>query len=237
VSQMHYLPLSLMFFAILAGIFVAVATLIEIGVLRYAYTRLGIRPHTAMRLLLASLVGSYFNIPVARLPGGHMFTGHEVTFYGVPYTVPVVANWPDTVIAVNVGGALVPGFVSLYLLIRHGLWLRGLLAIAGVTAVCHTLARPVPGIGIALPTIAPAATAAIVALLLSRERAAPLAYISGSLGTLVGADLLNLGGLRGMGAPVASIGGAGTYDGIFLVGIMAVLFASLSRRARRPPQV
>jgi uncharacterized membrane protein len=72
-----------------------------------------------------------------------------------------------------------------------------------------------------------------VALLLSRERAAPLAYISGSLGTLIGADLLNLGALRGMGAPVASIGGAGTYDGIFLVGVMAVLFASLSPRARR----
>ena len=230
---MHYLPLSLMFFAILAGIFVALATLIEIGVLRYAYTRLGIRPRTAMRLLLASLVGSYFNIPVARLPGGHMFTGHEVTFYGVPYTVPVLVNWPDTVIAVNVGGALVPGFVSLYLLIRHRLWLRGLVAIAGVTAVCHALARPVHGLGIALPTIAPAATAAVVARVLSRERAAPLAYISGSLGTLIGADLLNLGALRGMGAPVASIGGAGTYDGIFLVGVMAVLFASLSPRARR----
>jgi uncharacterized membrane protein len=224
-----------MFFAILAGIFLALATLIEIGVLRYAYTRLGVRPRTAMRLLLASLVGSYFNIPVARLPGGHMFAGHEVTFYGVPYTVPLVVNWPDTIIAVNVGGALVPGFVSLYLLIRHRLWLRGLVAIAGVTVMCHALARPVPGIGIALPTIAPAATAAIVALLLSRERAAPLAYISGSLGTLVGADLLNLGSLRGMGAPVASIGGAGTYDGIFLVGVMAVLFASLSPRARRAP--
>jgi uncharacterized membrane protein len=236
VSQLHYLPLSLMFFAILAGIFIALATLIEIGVLRYAYTRLGVRPRTAMRLLLASLVGSYFNIPVARLPGGHMFSGHEVTFYGVPYTVPLVVNWPDTVIAVNVGGALVPGFVSLYLLIRHRLWLRGLVATAGVAAVCHALARPVPGIGIALPTIAPAAAAAIVALLLSRERAAPLAYISGSLGTLIGADLLNLGGLRGMGAPVASIGGAGTYDGIFLVGVMAVLFASLSRRARRAPE-
>ena len=228
---MHYLPLSLMFFAILAGIFVALATLIEIGVLRYAYTRLGIRPRTAMRLLLASLVGSYFNIPVARLPGGHMFTGHEVTFYGVPYTVPVLVNWPDTVIAVNVGGALVPGFVSLYLLIRHRLWLRGLVAIAGVTAVCHALARPVHGLGIALPTIAPAATAAVVALLLSRERAAPLAYISGSLGTLIGADLLNLGAVQDLGAPVASIGGAGTFDGIFLTGIMAVLLASFSRRA------
>jgi len=229
---LFYLPLSLLFFALLAGIFIAVATLIEIGVLRYAYTRIGIRPHTAMRLLLASLVGSYFNIPVARLPGGHMFTGPEVTFYGVPYTVPVVVSSPDTVIAVNVGGALVPGLVSLFLLIRNDLWLRGFVATAAVTAMCHMLARPLPGIGIALPTIVPSATAAAAALLLSPGRASPLAYICGSLGTLIGADLLNLGAMRGMGAPVASIGGAGTYDGIFLVGVMAVLFASLSPRTR-----
>jgi uncharacterized membrane protein len=66
---------------------------------------------------------------------------------------------------------------------------------------------------------------AIIALLLSREQAAPLAYIGG----LIGADLLNLGSARGLGAPVASIGGAGTFDGIFLIGIVAVLIASLSQ--------
>ena len=58
-----------------------------------------------------------------------------------------------------------------------------------------------------------------------------LAYVGGSLGTLIGADLLNLGVVRGLGAPVASIGGAGTFDGIFLTGVLAVLLASFSRRA------
>jgi uncharacterized membrane protein len=67
-----------------------------------------------------------------------------------------------------------------------------------------------------------------VALLLARQHAAPLAYIAGSLGTLVGADLLNLNRLQGLGAPVASIGGAGTFDGIFLTGILAVLIAGIS---------
>jgi uncharacterized membrane protein len=56
-----------------------------------------------------------------------------------------------------------------------------------------------------------------------------LAYIGGSLGTLVGADLLNLGRVQGLGAPMVSIGGAGTFDGIFLTGVLAVLIASLSR--------
>ena len=73
----------------------------------------------------------------------------------------------------------------------------------------------------------PAIATAVVALVLSRDNAAPLAYIGGSLGTLIGADLTNLDKVRGLGAPVASIGGAGTFDGIFLTGILAVLLASL----------
>jgi uncharacterized membrane protein len=118
--------------------------------------------------------------------------------------------------------------MSLYLLARHSLWGRGLPAIAIVAAICHWLAQPVPGIGIALPLLVPSITAGAVALLLARQHAAPLAYIAGSLGTLIGADLLNLNRLQGLGAPVASIGGAGTFDGIFLTGILAVLIAGIS---------
>jgi uncharacterized membrane protein len=90
------------------------------------------------------------------------------------------------------------------------------------------LAHPVRGLGIAEPVFVPSLASAIVALLLSRRYAAPLAYIGGSLGTLIGADLLNLGKVQGLGAPVASIGGAGTFDGIFLIGILAVLIASIT---------
>jgi uncharacterized membrane protein len=49
------------------------------------------------------------------------------------------------------------------------------------------------------------------------------AYVGGVLGTLIGADLLNLGKIRNLGAPIASIGGAGTFDGIFLSGFIALL--------------
>ena len=80
----------------------------------------------------------------------------------------------------------------------------------------------------AVPVFVPAGATAISALVLSRRYAAALAYISGSIGTLVGADLLNLGRLQGLGAPVASIGGAGTFDGIFLTGVLAVLIAGLT---------
>jgi uncharacterized membrane protein len=235
MTQLHYLPLSLPFFAFLAGLFLVLVVLIQVGVLRYAYMRLGISPHAAMLLLLASLLGSAINIPIARLPEQNIVSGQEVEFFGVRYVVPVVVDWPGTVIAVNVGGALIPGLMSLYLLAKTGMWGRGLLATAGVAAVCHWLAQPVPGIGIALPVLIPSVAAGIVASLLARGQAAPLAYVSGSLGTLVGADLLNLDKLQGLGAPVASIGGAGTFDGIFLTGILAVLIASFSGGSGGPP--
>ena len=88
-----------------------------------------------------------------------------------------------------------------------------------------------PGIGIALPFLVPPIIAAVAALLVARTNVAAVAYVSGSLGTLIGADLLNLGRIQGLGAPVMSIGGAGTFDGIFLTGIMAVLLASFTGRA------
>jgi uncharacterized membrane protein len=225
---MHYLPLSPAFFAILVALFLVLVALIQVGILRYAYMRLGVSSGAALSLLLASLIGSYVNIPLVQLPEQHILSGREVWSFGVPYSVPVVVDWPGTVIAINVGGALIPTLMSLYLLAKNQVWGLGLIATACVAAVCYWLAQPVPGVGIALPTFVPAVTAAIAALLLSRRYAAPLAYIGGSMGTLIGADLLNLGAIQGHGAPVASIGGAGTFDGIFLTAILAVLIAGLS---------
>jgi uncharacterized membrane protein len=227
-GQMFYLPLTPAFFSLLVAIFIVLFLLVQIGVLRYAYMSLGLSPWAAFLLLIGSLVGSYFNIPIYELPQQQLVRPQDVYFFGMHYAVPVVVERPGTVIAVNVGGAVIPTLMSLYLLIRNDLWGRGLIATACVTVVCHLLAHPIRGLGIAEPVFVPALTSAIVALLLSRTYAAPLAYIGGSLGTLIGADLLNLGAIRGLGAPVASIGGAGTFDGIFLIGILAVLIASLT---------
>src|SRR6266545_2246474 len=96
-----------------------------------------------------------------------------------------------------------------------------------VPAVRQLLARPVKGVGIVLPGLVPPVVAAITALAISEPLAPALAYVAGVLGTLVGADLLNLPRIRKLGAPVASIGGAGTFDGIFLSGLLAVLIASI----------
>jgi uncharacterized membrane protein len=232
LSQFQYLPLTGPSFMVLVAAFVLVVVLIQLGVLRYAYMQLGVSPAMALLLLLGSLVGSYFNIPLVQLPEQQIVSGREIDYFGMVYVVPRVVEWPGTVIAVNVGGAVIPVLVSLYLLAKHDLWGRGVVATGIVAAVCYALARPVHGVGIAEPVFVPAVISAIMALLLGRQHAASLAYVSGSLGTLIGADLLNLGKVQGLGAPIASIGGAGTFDGIFLIGIFAVLIASVARPGR-----
>ena len=228
MSQYHYLPLAPGFFAILVGLFFIVLVLRSV---RFAYESLGISSGTAMWLLFASLLGSIFNIPVAELPPERVMSDQVINFFGMQYEVPVVSHLAGTVIAVNVGGAVIPTLLSLYLLFKNNLWIRGIITTAVVAAIVYMLAEPVSGVGIAVPIFVPPVVTAIVAVLIARQHAAALAYVGGSLGTLIGADLLNLGVVRGLGTPVASIGGAGTFDGIFLTGILAVLLASFSRRA------
>ena len=224
-SDLHYFPLALPFVLglfLLLGVLIA---MIEVGLLEYAYTKIGVGRRALFAVLLLSLLGSYVNIPVAHLPDEQVITGRVITHFGMRYIIPLVQEWPGTVIAVNVGGAVVPTLLSLYLLCRHRLYVSGLVGVVIVAVGAHWLAMPVRGVGIAVPIFIPPLVATATAWVLQRRAAPPLAYIAGSLGTLIGADLLNLGKLQGLGAPVASIGGAGTFDGIFVTGILAVLLA------------
>ena len=100
-----------------------------------------------------------------------------------------------------------------------------LLAIAAVSGVAYGFSRPIPRLGVAMPVFVAPLTAALAAVLIDVEHSAALAYISGTLGVLIGADLLRLPDIRRLGAPIASIGGAGTFDGIFITGIVAALLA------------
>ena len=234
-SGMDYLPLTPGLFSILILLFAGLIILIQLRILRYAYMRLGVGPGAALLLLFGSLIGSYFNIPITVLPGPPVRSGQIVEFFGMRYVVPMVVSWPGTVLAVNVGGAVIPTLMSTYLVIRYQLWLKAMLATVAIALVIHAMATPVPGIGIAVPVFAPVVATAILSFILSREYAPPLAYIGGSMGTLIGADLLNLDKIGGIGAPIASIGGAGTFDGIFLTGILAVLLAGIASPSRPRP--
>ncbi len=234
ISPLQYLPLTLPFFLLLVAVFVGLVAYIEVRAVHDAFANAGIGTRAALFLLFGSLLGSSINIPLVELPPEHMVSGEEISFFGMHYTVPVVVEWPGTIIAVNVGGAVIPALLSLYLLLKYDLWIRAAIATGCVAVVAHLLATPVHGVGIAEPIFAPPIATAIISILISRAHAAPLAYISGSMGVLIGADLLNLDKVQGLGAPVASIGGAGTFDGIFLTGVIAVLLASFTSPRPQP---
>src|SRR6266496_3582496 len=112
-SQYHYLPLTPGLFSILVLLVGGLIILIQLHVLRYAYMRLGVGPGGAL-LLLGSQIGSYFNIPITILPGQTLESGQIVDFFGMRYVVPLVVASPGTVLAVNVGGAVIPALMSTY---------------------------------------------------------------------------------------------------------------------------
>ena len=174
MSAMQYLPLVPGFFAILVGFFFIVLVVLILRSVRYAYESVGISSNAAIFLLLATLIGSFFNIPIAELPPERVVSGQVVDFFGMRCVVPAVSDWNGTVIAVNVGGAVIPTLMSIYLLAKRELWVKGLVATAIVASIIHWMAYPVSGLGIAVPGFVPVGVTAIVAMLLSRRGAAPV---------------------------------------------------------------
>ena len=225
-----YPPLYVLAFFLLLGLLLA---LLQLGIIGYAYEHLGLSRRAAITVLFGALLGSGINIPVVQFPAQRVVEARIVEFFGMQYVVPYVVERGSTVVAINVGGAVIPVLLVIYLMGRYGIGRRTLLSLGVVTVVTHLLARPVPGVGIALPPLLPALAAAGTALLLDRRGAPRTAFIAGTLGTLIGADLLNLGLLQNLGAPIVSIGGAGTFDGVFLTGIIAVLLAGATGPGRR----
>ena len=207
-------------------LFATLFVFIQIGVVTVAFNKLGLSQGSAMLLLIASLFGSSINLP--------LFT--------VDATRPPDPRWTQrlrwmramarrldpgkVLIAVNVGGGVIPVAFSVYLLQHNALGpLTVLGAIAIQSGVCYAFSRPVAGLGVGMPIFVAPIAAAIIAVTLAPGQSAPLAYVCGTLGVLIGADLLRLKDVRAMGSPLASIGGAGTFDGVFITGLVAVLLA------------
>src|SRR3989442_8340637 len=122
------------------------------------------------------------------------------------------------VVAISVGGAWLPSLLSLYLFLRLRMCVRMLVGVAVVALIVYRLASFVPGVGIAVPMLVPPLAAVAVSLVLAFRRAPPVAYVSGSMGTLIGADVLNLRRIAELGAPMISIGGGGDLRRLFLSG-------------------
>jgi len=223
-----YFPHNFLMFTVLLLILVLAIGLLFIGVLGVAFEEVGFSPIMTALILIATFVGSYVNIPILRLKTTMPIIEEEfVSFFGIVYRIPRLEyGETTTMIALNMGGAVIPTLVSFYLLWKlPSAILYALVGVAVVAIVTHVIARPVKGVGIVTPPFIPPIAAALLAYLLPSGAPRVVAYVSGVLGTLIGADMSNLGVIPKLGAPVASIGGAGTFDGVFLSGIIAVLLA------------
>ncbi len=221
--------LGIIFFVLILFLFIFV----QVGLVTVAFAKLGLTPWQGFMLLLATLFGSGINIPVYKsgrlVPNVRLTRFSAFKPYGMNGGGSGGAELVNQVVAVNVGGCVIPALLSLALIGRIGLEPGMLICLVLVSIVCYKLARPVSGVGIGIPVLIPPLVTAIAALLLVPAEIAPhTAYIAGSIGTLVGADLMHLATpstRRVIDAPLVSIGGAGTFDGIFITGILAVLLA------------
>lgn len=196
-----------------------------------ALIKLNLSPTTALLIVIGIFMGSPINIPVKRIPRTESMPADPLAVFGLsgwwPSTMRVRQ---ETIIAVNVGGCLIPVALAAYEIVHllGGGWqpLSGLLLAMFInTLVCYRMAKPIEGIGIAMPGLLPPLIAAMSAVLLAPDHAPPVAFIAGVLGPLIGADLLHLRDVSTISTGIASIGGAGTFDGIVLSGIVAAYLA------------
>lgn len=196
-----------------------------------ALIKLKLEPTTALLVVIGIFMGSLINLPVKRLSRTESVLVDQLAVFGLQGWWPMFQRVRrDTIIAVNVGGCLIPLalaiYESAYLAMAGQQALVGLLfAVVINTGVCYWMAQPVEGVGIAMPGLFPAIVASISALLLVPDQAPPVAFVAGVLGPLIGADLLHLRDIEKITTGIASIGGAGTFDGIVLSGIVAAYLA------------
>jgi uncharacterized membrane protein len=196
-----------------------------------ALIKLKLEPSSALLVVIGIFLGSPINIPVKRISRTESVLADPLAVFGLSSWWPMLQRERrETIIAVNIGGCLIPVALAVYEtahLVTEG-WqpLAGLLlAIFINTMVCYWMAKPIEGIGIAMPGLFPALLAALSALLLVPDHAPPVAFVAGVLGPLIGADLLHLRDIEKITTGIASIGGAGTFDGIVLSGIVAAYLA------------
>lgn len=140
-------------------------------------------------------------------------------------------NWD---VGINMGGAVIPILLSLYLFFKKKLdWKKLLIGIFIVSVITYLITYPDPSKGIIAKVplaFAPAIAASIIsAIFLYKDfkKAAPFAYISGTIGVLIGADVFHLYELlnHSIDSEISAvIGGANVFDMIFITGIIAVIF-------------
>jgi len=232
-NPLFFLPFLLVVFIIFFLVIIFLFVLIQIGAITVAFSKLGLSGGQVFFILLATLVGSLINIPIySRTIVRKPYEPIDLKGMWRHYRIPVYGFELTTIkqiIAVNVGGCLIPCLLSIYFITQTGVSLGLGISLIIVCLSTYKLAKPIPGLGIGIPFLLPPLITVLCVWIFAPKGLEPqVAYIAGSLGTLIGADIMHLldrKTLDTIQAPLLSIGGAGTFDGIFLSGIIAVLLA------------
>jgi len=190
---MLFLPLSILLFLLFILLLPLLFFLLQMKLVGHALVKMGISPAVATLIFFLSIIGSLINIP--------LLSGNQN-------------------IAINVGGAIIPLLLCIYLFPKVPI-LKTIIAVMISALIMNKMAQPIPMVGVTIPMFIPPLVAVLLGFIFSPRNPTPVAYIAGVLGVLIGADLMNLSQVTGAG--MMSIGGAGVYDGIFLVGIISAL--------------
>ena len=216
--------LLLLLFILLLPFFLADVMITALG-------KLGLTPQQSILAAMGIFIGGLINLPLTRLERDQPVTEDIPGMFGIgPLNIGPQQRKTYTVISVNLGGCLIPTLLVIYEIQRlsnlnPSALIAVIIAAAVNIGVCYKLAKPVPNKGIALPPLVPALLAASMGIILNMEYAPAIAFVSGVMGPLVGADLLHLRDISKISTGMASIGGAGTFDSIVLSGILATILA------------
>ncbi len=218
---MYFLPISIAIFLI----FLFLIPFLIFMLPAVAFAKLGLSPFIGLVFFWLCLMGSLINIPVYRKELEYYEEPDDITTFFNRFFGIRIPAFHEQIVSLNLGGAILPGLLSLYLISRVNI--SSVVPATVVTTIfSYYLSKPVKGVGIVIPAFIPPIIAAVAALIFSEKGNAPaVAYISGVMGTLIGADLLRLRQIKKFGVFFLSIGGAGVFDGIFIVGIISVLLA------------
>jgi len=223
--------IAILIFIVLIIVLVPLAFL---GLIGAAFTRLGFSWLSALAVVLLILLGSTVNIPVYTIKRDMVRMAHGEMSMSDPY-----AAWPredvwDTVISINLGGAVIPLCIALYVLyaayplVTPSLLVPLAIGTLGVSLITYASTRALPGVGIQVPLLIPALTALLIGLVFGGSvglAASVTALVSGIFGVLVGGNLAQLGKIRDLGIPAMSIGGSGTFGSVLFCCILPALIA------------
>jgi uncharacterized membrane protein len=227
-------PLSVFVIIFLIALVVILIPLLILGIIGAAFTRLGFSWISALAVVLLMLFGSFVNIPVYRIRRDMIRVSHnEETVFDV--CVPCASGqvW-DTMISLNLGGAVIPVCVCVYMVYQAFLITGTTLfftIFAGITIVAiitFVSTRLVTFAGIQVPILIPGLTALLAGLLLAGGiglLAAVTAFVSGVTGVLLGGNVANLYRIKDLEVPEISVGGAGTFGSIFICCMLPALIA------------